>query len=337
MSNVYKSIKFAKDYLNIAANLNINLGFAGAHGRAKTSVVKQYANENGYELITIILSRLTPEDMIGLPVSESFNKQTVTAFSNPKWLVEACDKNKKVLLFFDEFNNAELDTQASILDLIESREANGLNLNDDTQIVMAFNPEDIAPSAKTLSMATRDRICVIPICDNSSYKSYLNYYEDKGYYALKETFYELTELVSNHDESVISCAYENAEFTYRSLEKSYLICKYCFDNDIDKEIAKEMVCGYAGAAGIAFTDSIFKNLKNAEISSLDYNDLITKYRKSFDDFERSFASRISKSNDFEQLVRFFNIAQDITTPVEFQKLLNNHTTKEFSARYFALQ
>lgn len=81
--------------------------------------------------------------MVGLPVTSELDGEKVTKFSNPDWLVRASDGKSKILIFFDEFNNADVDVQASILDLIESRQANGLVLNDSTQIVMAFNPPSI--------------------------------------------------------------------------------------------------------------------------------------------------------------------------------------------------
>lgn len=67
-------------YLSIAANLKINIALCGAHGCAKTSVIERYCKENGYDLEIIILSRMTPEDMIGLPTTGNLMARKLQSF-----------------------------------------------------------------------------------------------------------------------------------------------------------------------------------------------------------------------------------------------------------------
>lgn len=321
-------------YLSIAANLKINIALCGAHGRAKTSVIEQYCKENGYDLEIIILSRMTPEDMIGLPTTGKLNGEKVTKFSSPDWLVHACDGKSKVLIFFDEFNNAELDTQASILDLIESRRANGMTLNDDCQIVMAYNPMSIAPHARNFAKATRDRICVIPITDNASLKSYRKYYENNDMAGLVDVIDSIDGLVNNYDDEVTEEAYDNAEFTFRSLEKSYNIVKYCYDNDISIEYADTMVCGYAGKIGSAFTNAAFCQLKDSG--------RLQKVKKIIKehgiDYFMANANKIGivgKSSEwsFDDNVLVVNCVRQALNDIDFDKFLRKYFTKEFVSKY----
>lgn len=332
--NSFMSIGQVGSYLKIAADLKINLALCGAHGRAKTSVIKQYADENGYELITIILSRLTPEDMIGLPTTKNVGDNTVTTFSNPDWLVAASDKNKKVLLFFDEFTNAEVDTQASILDLIESREANGLKLCETTQIVMAYNPSSIAPNGRRLSKATRDRICVIPILDEHSKVSYSDYYRKNGMGAIANILNDTEDLIISYDDDVTSEAYDNAEFTYRSLEKSFKIVKYCIDNNIScaEGIASVMVCGYGGEYGKAIAKRLFDEINNESNSGA----IRDRYAGAYGDGGiDSVIEMFSKEdfNDYHEIKGVVDVIKEIVHPIDLQKLLSTCTTNEFRVVY----
>ena len=264
-NNIEKCLQIAKD-------LHLNLGFIGAHGRAKTAMVQQYADSLGYTLITKILSCLEPTDMIGLPVSETKNNQLVTRNAYPNWLVDACNPKKKVILFFDEFNNAEKDVQSSILNLIEDRKLDDMELAETTQIVVAFNPISIAPNARKLSKATRDRLCIIPISDDK--KPFKDYYSKNNMDVLNMVLDELNP-IKCYDEEVTNEAYENAELTYRSLEKVYNICKYCVDNKIDSNIGIMLSMGYGGKNSREVYFYIEEKLKG-EISSINYIDFISK-------------------------------------------------------------
>ena len=259
--------------LSIAYDLNINLALCGAHGRAKTAVIKQYAEENGFECIVKILSQFAPEDMLGLPTDGKVGGEEATAYRSPEWFVKASDGKSKVLLFFDEFNNAEADIQASILTLMSERESNGRKLNEDCQIVMAFNPPEIAPNAHTLSMAARDRICVLPISDSP--QPYKNYFKKIGKGAITKLLENEMISINNYNDVVESSAYENAELTYRSLEKCYDITTYCIENEVNDDVAIQLVCGYAGAKG----NVVYKNLRNTLEEEHASDDVIEKFTK----------------------------------------------------------
>lgn len=321
----------------ISADLNINLALCGAHGRAKTSIVSQYCEKNGYDLTTIILSRMTPEDMIGLPVISDLDNEKVTSFSCPDWLAHASDGKSKVLLFFDEFNNAEFDVQASILDLIESRKANGKTLNKDCQIVMAFNPSSITPNANSLAKATRDRICVIPVLDSSSEKDYKKYYTDNGMQELCDVIDSIEGLVNNYDDEVIEESYKSAEFTYRTLEKSYKIVQYCIDNKLPRLYANVMVKGYAGKIGSSFVSSlydiIYKNSGFTKIKEIVIKNGINYFTKNFEHIcDEVFDHELT----FDDNIIVVNAVKEVVDPVELDKFLNKVFTKEFISRYDAI-
>lgn len=327
------SIQNSNIYLKIANDLKLNLMFFGAHGRAKTAVVNKYAEENDFKLITKILSQFEPTDFLGLPDSKMNDKnEKVTTFSNPDWLVEACDPNKKILLFFDEFNNAEKDVQSSILNLIEDRKHNGMTLADTTQIVMAANPPSIAPNARKLSKATRDRICGIPIFDDN--RAYKEYFIKNDMEFISDIIDEI-DPVNNYDEDVSKVAYENAEFTYRSLEKAFNIVDYCVKNDIDKKISEEMLIGYGGKVGISVNEELYakffeknknNNLKKKVESGANKEEII-EYLKTD---EVGLMSMNYK--DIENIFKYIELNYSAE---DFNYILDEITTKEFKHMYYS--
>lgn len=319
--------------LNIAYDLNINLALCGAHGRGKTAVIKQYAEENGFECIVKVLSQFAPEDMMGLPTDSSVGNEEATSYRAPDWLVKASDGKSKVLLFFDEFTNGEPDVQASILTLMSERESNGRKLNENCQIALAFNPPTIAPNAHTLSMATRDRLCVLPVSDSAV--SYKGYYNKTGKTALTKLLDSEMVTINNYNDVVEEAAYENAELTYRSLEKCHDIAKYSIERKIDKDLAKELVCGYAGSKG----GVVFKNLANVLEEETVSNGII-------DDFTKEYESKGLKSavkflngsdafhTDFANLATFLNKVERIIGEENMDEFFKHSIlTKEAVVRY----
>lgn len=329
------SVADIPQFLRVAGALNLTIGFVGAHGRGKTATVNQFGFAYDYEdVIVCNASQWAPEDMLGLPMRTKNDKgEDVTVFSCPKWLLEAC--NKKVILFFDEFTNAELDVQASILKLIDEREHEGHKLHPETLIVMAYNPESIAPNGHSLSMATRDRICVIPITDEDSKSSYKDYWSKNGKPILSDIATDILDIVKDHSEEVREAAYENAEFTYRSLEHAYDICMYCHDNHISKNIAEDMCSGYGGvASGKAFVSSFLDKVGSialmrqirAACESKDV-DAIVACVKAFDASE-------DDSTLFNKRMSFFKLIEEALDDKDlFTKVLNDTSTKEFVVAY----
>lgn len=330
------SIENVPVYLKVAQDLRLNIALCSAHGRAKTATIKKYAEDNELELITLILSRLLPEDTLGLPTIKTDEKgNKVTTYSEPDWLVKAGDPDKKVLLFFDEFNNGEMDVQAAILNLIEDRKMGEVKLADTTQIVMAFNPTSIAPNAKELSKATRDRICVIPIEDNRI--AYSNYYSENDMDTLTNIMAKMPEIIPNHDNEVVDAALENAEFTYRSLEKAYKICEYCTTNNIDRPAMIDMVCGYGGSSGEEFVTAYEAESKTAGNSSAimkalkDYQD----NNGTVDDFIKEVKNNrlLDEYESFPDLRSIVNKIQNKLSEKDFHKFLDKCLTQEFRSVY----
>ena len=302
-------------YLKIAKDLNINVALLGAHGRSKTSQVRQYADEVGLDLETVILSQLLPDDLVGLPVLSEDKKTTITAL--PKWLEKACDED--VVLFFDEFSNAEKDVQSAILNLLETREISDKHLSIGTQIILAFNPRSIAPTGKTLSKATRDRICIIPVKDDAD--MFLNYYKQTGMLELVDVLVNDKNVIKNYDNECIDEMNENAELTWRSAEKIYHIVKYCVENNYPRDVATTLAVGFAGESVRPFLFDLFARFENNgtfdKLASETKETYLNRGKQATVDF-------LAQNSDFcafegSQVFAFFNFMNKLFTEEQQQR------------------
>lgn len=320
-----------KEALGIANDLHINFAMCAAHGRGKTAIVQEYAQEHGFDLLTIILSTMRPEDMIGLPSTKVVNGEEVTTFSSPDWLVHACDNSKKTLLFFDEFNNAEDDVQASILNLIQSREANGMRLADTTQIVACFNPTSIAPNAHILAKATRDRFCIVPLSDTQSLDSYVDYYTTNRMEELAKIVSRMDDVVPNYDEETQECAYENAEPTFRSLEAAFKIVQHGIEHKDNELITKQLVMGFCGRAGKQLYTALVDEFNSKEST----NGMAEAYSANGVDGLNSYLkdNQATLLSDYATCKNTASRIASIVKPQELMPVLRQNFTDEFLNSY----
>lgn len=139
-------------------------------GMGKTASVRAMAQEMGYDLITLVPSRMDPQDLSGFPTKGSYeyededgNRVTsaVTEFAPQHWQKVIMEK-KKVVLFLDEFSNAHPSVRASLLSFIQDRQfPNGDIFPEETVLIGAMNPSDSAADGYELDPATTNRIAFI--------------------------------------------------------------------------------------------------------------------------------------------------------------------------------
>ena len=142
----------------------------GLHGIGKSEIVKQYCDENGYHYTALFLSHQEVGDLIGIPVTEVINDESVTLWSKPIWLQRmetAAANGKKCVLLLDELNRAQTDVLNSALQLVLERqihehvlpEVNGYR----TQIIACTNPDDGDYQVQSLDPALINRFLKITV------------------------------------------------------------------------------------------------------------------------------------------------------------------------------
>lgn len=114
------NVEQVKKVIKYAIDAGDNILLEGVHGIGKSSIVREFANENGYHLEELYLSHQEVGDLIGIPKTIELDGQTITVWSKPIWLQrieKAAEKNIPSILFLDELNRAPLDVRQCALPL----------------------------------------------------------------------------------------------------------------------------------------------------------------------------------------------------------------------------
>ena len=115
-----------------AKNQYRSIFVTGAVGVGKSTTIKEACDEEGYEMRDIRLSLLDATDLRGLPSIE--NKETF--WTKPTFLPT---ENKRCVLFFDEFSNANSSMQNACLQLVLDRRIGEYALPDEVRGICAGN------------------------------------------------------------------------------------------------------------------------------------------------------------------------------------------------------
>ncbi len=106
----------------------------GHHGIGKSTMIRDWAKENGYEIRDIRLSLMEPGDLLGLADLQNGS----TSFAPPSWLPR--DPKAKVVIFIDELNRGRRDVLNAIFQLVLDRKIHEYTLPKDCVVFAAGNP-----------------------------------------------------------------------------------------------------------------------------------------------------------------------------------------------------
>ena len=142
-------INSAKKVILAATMADDTVIMEGQHGIGKSTIVKQFAKENGYHLEELFLSHQEVGDLIGIPHMIEKNGKSLTTWSTPVWLQRIYEKAEEgipTILFLDELNRAPIDVRQSALQLVLEKQIHEHLLPEvqgkRTMIVAAINPAD---------------------------------------------------------------------------------------------------------------------------------------------------------------------------------------------------
>jgi hypothetical protein len=133
------NIKQLKSSLPFLIESGLVPNIIGKHGIGKSSVVAQYAKENGYTFHPFFLGQMSDNgDLLGLPEFDRDNngKALSVSFIHPAKL----PKKPKSILFFDELNRASKELLQAIFQLALEGTLHDYTLPEDSAIIMAMNP-----------------------------------------------------------------------------------------------------------------------------------------------------------------------------------------------------
>lgn len=107
-------------------------------GFGKTSTIRKYCEYFDYNLITVIPSQSSSDDILGI---QSVQNGELTRLT-PSWfnkLVRTMENKKRTILFLDEITATDPYTMGPLLDLIFSRNLGEKNLPDNVLVIAAGN------------------------------------------------------------------------------------------------------------------------------------------------------------------------------------------------------
>ena len=81
----------------------------GKHGIGKSSIVKQFGNENNLNVEILNLSLMEPSDLLGMPDVDKSQEHPRTIWLEPEWFQRIVDKAWPINFTFEdlEFNDLE--------------------------------------------------------------------------------------------------------------------------------------------------------------------------------------------------------------------------------------
>lgn len=141
MSLSFKKVKVALDVVLKSGHVP---NIVGLQGIGKSDLVREYAEENGYGLVTITCSLVQEGDMAMPYITKLENGEQVHYAINT--IISSLQdsilqgKYKKGILFLDEFNRGTENVQSELMNLVLQREIAGYKLDDRLMVVLAMNP-----------------------------------------------------------------------------------------------------------------------------------------------------------------------------------------------------
>lgn len=132
----------------------------GAPGVGKSQVIKEFCEENGYQLITRMLSQMQPSDFI-IPYVD--REQNITHWAIADWLKEFDELAEKVIIFLDELPAAPHDVQVAAYQLLLDREVAGNKLPDNVHVIAAGNRVSDGAISSDMGTAAADRLSIFNI------------------------------------------------------------------------------------------------------------------------------------------------------------------------------
>lgn len=155
------NIQQAKQSLKYIFAAGYTPHFIGKHGVGKSSVVYQFAKEEGYEVCEIRVGQMADAgDLIGLQefidiangepatvTASGFDKKKgfdkalkATKHILPEWFMKATTPGAKVIIFIDELNRGHKDLLQAIFELVYDRSLKGTKISENCHVIAASNP-----------------------------------------------------------------------------------------------------------------------------------------------------------------------------------------------------
>lgn len=238
----------------------------GKHGIGKSSVISQYAKENGYSFHPYFLGQMSDVgDLLGLPEfdRDAKGKAVSTSFIHPAKL----PKKPRSILFFDELNRASKDLIQAIFQLALEGTIHDYTLPEDSAIIMAMNPATDDYSVLDFSdKAFSDRFVHINL--EPTHEEFHSYMKTKyGNSKVSDFLRQQTKLLEDSDLKNVSLDFVSP--SRRSWDRLQVLEQ----TGIPEDLFKEVGMGIVGTAAMISYSSWREN----QVSILNGSDILDSY------------------------------------------------------------
>ncbi|MFZ4411473.1 MAG: AAA family ATPase [Bacteroidales bacterium] len=298
-----------KRSLTTLFDANITPLFIGHAGVGKTSIVQQYAEENGFDLKVIRLGTMSDAgDLLGLAdFKRGIDGIAIeTLYVAPKFIPLNGRTEKKTILFFDEINRCHKDLIQAIFQVVEGGGQLGPhNLDAGTKVIAACNPpSDDYMVLDITDAAFNDRFCHIAF--EPTVEDFLSYAKEKFNNSIYEFYRDQPQFIEM-TRSHIDLSYVKP--SRRSGEKVSKLMNLKIPDDVRMEV-------FAGIIGAEAATSLERYLKE-KVTNVDPKDVLYSYKK---------VAKKVKAMDMATLNSTFNGMKDLLGEIEpgnFKPLLPN--------------
>lgn len=240
----------------------------GKHGIGKSSVIAQYAKENGYSFHPFFLGQMSDTgDLLGLPEfdRDKNGKAISTNFIHPAKL----PKKPKSILFFDELNRASKDLLQAIFQLALEGTIHDYTLPEDSAIIMAMNPATDDYSVLDFAdKAFADRFVHINL--DPTHEEFHNYMTGRyGNSSISDFLRQQTKLLEETDLKAVSLDFvKPSRRSWDRLQKLEL-------TGMPENLFREAGMGIVGTAAMI----AYSSWKENQIKVVDGKEIIDSYAK----------------------------------------------------------
>lgn len=304
------NIDQTKKALKIARELGVTLNLIGPHGIGKSSVVKQYAAEEGLHYHEFRTGQAADAgDLTGLPefqVHELGHK--FTDFILPAWF----PRQENSVVFFDEVNRGAKDILNGVFEAILDLSMKGIKMPKGTQIVAAMNPpnEDYSGTVDFDDKAFQDRF--VHVNFKPTFQEFYSYangkYPTSGFLAYLQ---EDTKMLQHGDLQAVDLSFVIP--SPRSWETALKLEKIYDKGNCDKALFMELMMGIVGLT--ATTAAV--TFKETHVGSIRGSDLIENYHTG------EIRSRLLAASKKNRTDIIGNAIQEIKEEFEKRKGLSN--------------
>lgn len=275
---------------------DINICLEGHQGIGKTQVLKQLAQEKGWDYKAIYCAQTSTEDLIGMPWIDKV--ENVTKFARPKLFPDRA----KTVFVLEEINRAPLEVQQSILQLLTDKKIGDFILPEKTLICACINPTTSLYQTQELDSVFINRLVKIKV--DISTKEWLKYAKSKHF---NDDIIAFISSLNKEESKIHFSQLPNEKNIGKPIPspRTWEIVNNILKMDFSDENLLQMISGAIGEQ----TATKFFAIRNSLKNMIYYEDVITNYS--------NIQSKVSNLKDSEM----YKLINDLTEKIKAIKTI----------------